>query len=371
MDDEKRSLDAKQYQNIKQKMSLIHLSVTFVLLTGLVFTDVSRLFWGWAEHIHPFVPAALAFYFLFISLYFLIVDFPFSLFTGFLLEKAFHLSNHTFSTWFVDFLKKSILSFVFSLLLLELLALLLLHKPQDWWWVAWMGYALISFGVGKIFPVWIVPLFYKYGPIANESIKQKIIQMASRYQMPIENVYSLNLSRTTKKANAAFMGIGATKRVVLSDTLLEKFNEDEIEVVVAHELGHAIHKDIYKQLIFGMIASFLFFLAGYHLFPMVAEKTGYQSVQDMAALPVLFLIFYVLGFILTPLQSAFSRKLEYAADAFSLQVFPKKEAFVSCMRKLAEVNLADPEPDPVYEWFFYDHPSISKRIARANVMEKD
>lgn len=365
MDDGKSSLEAKQYQKIKQKMTLIHLAVTFVLLTGLVFTDVSHMFWSWASEIHSLAPVTLGFYFLFVSLYFLIFDFPFSVFTGFLLEKAFQLSNHTFRSWFSDFVKKSILSFLFSLLLLELLGMLLIHRPYDWWWMAWIGYALISFGIGKIFPVWIVPIFYKYGPIANESIKQKIMQMAGQYHLPIENVYSLNLSRTTKKANAAFMGIGKTRRVVLSDTLLRNFTEDEIEVVVAHELGHAIHKDIYKQLSFGMILSFLFFLAGFFLFPWLAQKTGYRGVQEMAALPVLFLIFYVLGFILTPLQSAFSRKLEYAADAFALKVFPKKEAFVSCMEKLAKVNLADPEPDALYEWFFYDHPAISKRIARA------
>jgi len=223
----------------------------------------------------------------------------------------------------------------------------------------------MSYILGKVFPVFIVPLFYKYGKVENESLKQRIFDLAKRYGLPVENVYSLNLSRTTKKANAAFMGMGKTKRVVLSDTLLAHFTADEIEAVVAHELGHFKHKDIWKSLGLGLMSSFAGFWMVFRVLDPAARAFGFQGVGDIGALPLVFLIFFGFHLLMMPLQNGFSRMLERAADRFALTAFPQKEAFISCMDKLSRVNLADPDPHPLVEWLFYDHPAISKRIKAA------
>ncbi len=356
---------AKAYQRERQRLTLFHLVLTPALLCLALILPVSQAISQWARSItvQPELMAGLVFAGL--SLYLLIFDLPFAVYSGYSLEKRYDLSNQTFGAWVVDFLKKALLSFAFSALLIVGLYALIRHFPERWWLLAWAAYAGISYVIGKIFPVLIVPLFYKYSRLENEGLKQKIVQLAGRYGLPLENVYSINLSKTTKKANAAFMGIGRTKRVVLSDTLLENFNDAEIEAVVAHELGHFKHADIWKQLILGLFVSFLaFWLMNAALDP-AARALGFAGSADPGSMALLFLIFDIFSLVMTPLHCAFSRVLERAADRFALQATETPSSFISCMEKLAKVNLADPDPHPVYEWFFYDHPAISKRIKMA------
>ncbi|HXV28147.1 MAG TPA: M48 family metallopeptidase, partial [bacterium] len=285
--------------------------------------------------------------------------------SGYVLEHQFDLSNQNLAAWIKDFIKKTVLSFIFSLALIEVLFFLIWNFTGHWWVFAWAGFALVSYGVGKIFPVWIIPLFYKYGKVESESLTKRIIDLAARYGLPVENVYTLNLSKTTKKANAAFMGIGRTKRVVLSDTLIQNFSENEIETVVAHELGHFKHRDIWRQLALGLVTSLFAFWLAFRVMDPLSGQFGLQGAGDIASLPLLFLIFYAVSLILMPLQNGFSRWLERGADRFALQACPERDIFISCMEKLGQVNLANPNPHPVYEWFFYDHPSIHKRIQMA------
>ncbi len=367
MQDSSGEMKAKAYQKKKQALSLFHLIYSPAVLFLTVALPVSAIFKDWAYTAITQDYGALALYFGFFSFFLLVLDFPFSIYSGFILEHQYALSNQTFAAWFKEFLKKSLLSFVFSLLLIEALFALIWNFPDTWWLMAWAGFALVSYGVGKIFPVWIVPLFYKYSPLNQDALRRRILDLANRYKMPVENVYSLNLSKTTKKANAAFMGIGKTKRVVLSDTLLEHFTDDEIEVVVAHELGHFIHRDIIKSLVFGIVISFFSFWIAFRALDPLAGIFGFEGAGDIAALPILFLIFYAISLILMPLQNGFSRWRERAADRFALAAFPKRDAFMTCMEKLGRVNLADPDPNPLYEWFFYDHPAIRKRIRMAQM----
>lgn len=357
--------DAKSYQKIKQRLSLFHMAWTPVLLGIAGFSPLSRCFKDLAEGAGPHAWAVLAVYFTLFSLFFLVIDLPFTFYSGFTLEHRYGLSNQTLGGWASFLVKRSLLSFALSLVLLEGLYFFIWHYPENWWLLAWAGYAAVSLVLGKIFPVFIVPLFYKYDVIKDESLRGRIFGLAKRYGMPVENLYSINLSKTTKKANAAFMGMGKTKRVVLSDTLLENFSHDEIETVVAHELGHYKHRDIVKQLVFGFAASLAAFWLAFQTLSHLARSAGYEGAGDIAALPILFLIFYVFGLLLTPAQSGFSRALERAADRFSLEAFPHPGIFISCMEKLGRLNLADPEPNPVYEWFFYDHPAIGRRIEMA------
>ena len=359
---------AKDYQKKKQVLTLVHLVWTPVVLGLMILTPFSHLLKQTAVAIaaQPYLTAAL--YTLLFILFLSLADFPFTVYSGFVLEHRFQLSNETFAAWLKDYAKKMALSTGFTILLILGLYALIWNFPFHWWLAAWAGYALVSYGLGKIFPVWIVPLFYKYGKVESEGLKKRILNLASRYGMPVENVYSINLSKTTKKANAAFMGMGRTKRVVLSDTLLDSFTEDEIETVVAHELGHFKHRDIWKQLGFGLLVSFLTFRIAFLAMEPAAKALGFDGAGDIGSLPLLFLFFFFFTLFLMPLQNGFSRWMERAADRFALTAFPYPKVFISCMEKLGRVNLADPDPNPVFEWIFYDHPSIGKRIRMAKAL---
>lgn len=362
---ESREQMAKRYQSVRQKLALWGLVWTPLMLLVILIPAVNESLYGIAAATFTSPYSVLALYFLLLSLFLLFFDLPLSFYSGYILEHQFQLSNQSVGGWLWQSAKQMVLSFVLSLILVIALYALIWNFQSDWWWIAWIAYAAVSYIMGKLFPVFIVPLFYRYGKLEDAVLKEKILAMATKYEMPVENVFSLNLSKTTKKANAAFMGIGKTKRVVLSDTLLSHFTHDEIETVVAHELGHYKHKDIWKQLAFGLVSSLAAFWLAYHILPGLALFFGLKGAGDVQAMPLLFLVFYLFSVILMPLQNGFSRWMERLADQFSLDAYPKPDVFISCMNKLADVNLSDKQPHPVYEWFFFDHPAISRRIAMA------
>ena len=363
---------AKVYQEIRRKLTLFQLILTPALLGILI---ASGWTFGMRQNAVAFAGGSdwgvVAVYFILFSLFFLVFDLPLSFYSGFFLEHQFGLSNQNFSQWLMELLKKTLLSFALSLGLLECLYWIIRVDPAHWWFWSWAAYAFVSYILGKVFPVVIVPLFYKYGRLEDKELETKVLKLASRFEMPVGNVYALNLSKTTKKANAAFMGIGRTKRVVLSDTLIENFTHVEVEVVVAHELGHYKHHDVWRLLSFGLVASLIAFATGFFGMNALASALLLGSTADVAGLPLLFLIFYVVNLILMPLMNGYSRRREWAADIFALKALETPETFISCMEKLGEQNLADPEPPAWYEWFFYDHPSIVKRIEMAKNWKTD
>jgi STE24 endopeptidase len=362
---------AKEYQIIRRRLSLFHLILTPSLLGILI---ASGWTFGMRQNAVALAGASdwgvVAVYFVLFSLYFLIFDLPLSFYSGFVLEHQFGLSNQDFGQWLMELLKKTLLSFALSLVLLECLYVIIRVDPLRWWLWAWAAYAFVSYILGKIFPVVIVPLFYKYGKLEDKELEARVLKLAARFDMPVGNVFSLNLSKTTKKANAAFMGIGRTKRVVLSDTLIHHFTHAEVEVVVAHELGHYKHHDVWRLLALGLAASLIAFAVGFWGIRALAEMLALSSSADVAGLPLLFLIFYAVNLILMPLLNGYSRRRERAADRFALKALETRDVFISCMKKLGEQNLADPEPPAWYEWFFYDHPSIGKRIAMAEKQDE-
>ncbi|MBU9888495.1 MAG: M48 family metallopeptidase [Candidatus Omnitrophica bacterium] len=357
---------AAEYQRIRRRLTLFHLFLTPALLVILLS---SGLTFGMRANAVALTGGndwgTVALYFFLFSLYFLIFDLPLAYYSGFVLEHRFSLSNQTFGQWAVEFLKKAILSFVLSLVLIEFLYFIIRKSPSHWWLWAWGGYAFVSYILGKVFPVLIVPLFYKYGKMEDTALETKVLALAARFQMPAKNVYSLNLSKTTRKANAAFMGIGKTKRIVLSDTLIENFTHPEVEVVVVHELGHYKNHDVWRLLGFGLMASLIAFAVGFWGIDLLSRPLNLDSAANVAGLPLLFLIFYAVNLILMPLMNGYARRRENAADRFALAACDNPHVFISCMRKLGEQNLADFDPPAWYEWFFYDHPSIGKRIKKA------
>ncbi len=355
---------SKEYQGIRNRLVLAGLILTFVLFFLLFSFDLSRWFFelSGSGHSRYF---RLLLYFLALSAYFFICGIPLRIYSGFVLEHRYQLSNQNFQGWLLDEVKKELISFLFSAVLVTGLYWMIWRFPSGWWIGTWVGYTLVSIILGKLFPVLVVPLFYRYKPIAEGPLKQRILALASRFGMNVENIYSLNLSKTTKKANAMFCGLGKTKRVVLADTLLDRFTDDEIEVVTAHELGHFVNRDIWRHLGFGMLTSAVIFWLSFRTVLYLEPSFGLNGAEDIQAMPILFFIFFLASLFLTPLSHAYSRWRERLADLFALKTLSSKGAFISTMEKLSETNLADPNPHPLIEFLLYDHPSIQKRISMA------
>ena len=355
-------MDSKKYNNIKLSVSIINGVLTFFLF--LLFVSL-----GYSEKLVDYISTfssnnylTLLIFTVILSSVLSIIFSPLSYYSGFYLEHKFELSNQTFFAWVLENLKGTLLGGVIGLPLL-LAFYYTLNQFGDLWWLPFaILIFLFSVVLAKLVPIIILPLFYKITPIENLELKEKIIQLSKNVNMNVENIFQFNMSKDTKKANAAFTGLGKTKKILLGDTLLNEFTNDEIETVIAHELGHYKNKHIIKNLIVGTISSFvvLFLLAKLYSFSL--SWFGFENIIEIAALPILALWGMVLGIIQTPLTNILSRKYEYEADEYAVKSTGKANVFINTLDKLTEQNLSDKEPHPFVEWFFHSHPSVKRRI---------
>ncbi|MGR3303139.1 MAG: M48 family metallopeptidase [Candidatus Scalindua sp.] len=305
---------------------------------------------------------------LYIIVFVLIIDIitiPLSFYGGFVLEHIFKLSNQKFLAWVKTEIKKFLLSLVLLIIMVETMYIFLRNFPNSWWIFVTIIWIFISIIIAKLAPVLIFPLFYKSVPIENEDIKKGLVSLSEGTGINIQGVYKINLSKDTKKANAALAGMGSTRRVLLGDTLLDSYSLAEIRSVFAHELGHHVYHHIWKMLVIGTITGGLGFAICHYVLSKMIEILGFQSIHDIAAFPVICMVLGALGFILMPIQNAISRRFERECDRYAIEKTNDPEAFISAMDKLAEQNLADRTPNRLIEFLFYSHPPISKRIEMA------
>ena len=294
-----------------------------------------------------------------------IITIPLSFYGGFVLEHIYNLSNQKISGWAKDELKKLLISIIFFIIMVEIMYIFLRNFPNSWWVFVTFIWIFFSVIMAKLAPVLIFPLFYKSVPLDNKEIKNSLKSLAEGTGINIKGVYKINLSKDTKKANAALAGLGNTRRVLLADTLLDSYTLDEIKSVFAHELGHHVYHHIWKMLVIGTVSGCI----GFALCHLVLSKTivvlGYQNIHDIAALPVVCIVLAASGFVLLPFQNAISRRFEKTCDRYAIDKTNNPESFISTMDKLAEQNLADRTPNRLVELLFYSHPSITRRIEMA------
>ncbi len=355
-------MDSKKYNNIKLALGIGEAIVTFLLIIFFVESGISIA-------LEKLLSAYFSNkYFLFLGFLFVastasaILFFPINYYNGFYLEHKYDLSNQTFLKWIWEGLKGLIVSAVVGIPIL-LLFYYSINKFEQLWWLPFaIALFLISVVLAKIVPLIILPLFYKITPIDNVELIERINRLAKNAGIKVENVFKFDMSKNTKKANAAFTGIGKSKRILLGDTLLDNYSEDEIETVIAHELGHYKKKHIVKNIAFGTLSSFvtLFIIANFY--SLTLSWFGFESIKTIAALPLLMLWGMLIGLIQTPISNIISRKYEYEADEYAVISTQKPESFISTLNKLNEQNLGDKNPHPFIEWFFYSHPSVKKRI---------
>jgi STE24 endopeptidase len=295
---------------------------------------------------------------------------PLAFINGYIVEQRFGLSRQTLPAWLADQLKAHAIGLALGLPLVEGLYAVLRGFPRYWWLVVSAAAIPLTTLMAQLFPVVIAPRFNTYAPLDDEQLAGRLERLAARSGIDVAGVMTMDMSRRTSKANAFFAGLGATRRIVLSDTLLERFTPQEIEAVVAHEIAHQANRDLWRFIALGAaltlaISAAAHRVVGAFLARFGRDQLGTRELADIRSLPALGLAFSVAGLLLTPLQLAYSREIERRADAFALALTRDPDAFSSAMMKLAETNLADPAPSWLRVWLLYSHPPIVERVARA------
>ena len=284
---------------------------------------------------------------------------------GFSLERRFKLSTQRFRSWAWDEVKGFLVGLVLGGVLVEVLYFTIRQWPQHWWMPAWALFMGLFIILAQLAPVVLFPIFYKFEPLDNEDLRRRLVVLSQRAGTRVRGVYRWKLSEKSKKANAALTGLGATRRIILADTLLDNYTADEIEAVLAHELGHHVHRHILKSIfVQAAITLFGFWAANWTLHYAV-DQHMFEELSDFANLPLLALVSVALSFVLMPALNGYSRFNERQADRYAFESIASVEPFISSMNKLAEQNLAERTPSKWVEWFFHSHPAISRRLAAA------
>ena len=286
-------------------------------------------------------------------------------FYGFRLERRYKLSNQRFRSWIWDEFKGFLVGLVLGGIVVELLYFTIRQWPQNWWVLAWILFMVLFIVMAQLAPVVLFPIFYKFEPLDDEELRRRLVVLSERAGTRVRGVYRWKLSEKSKKANAALTGLGATRRIILADTLLDNYSPDEIEAVLAHELGHHVHRHILKSMLVQAAITFVGFWAANWTLHYAVDRHMFEQLSDFANLPLLALVSVVLSFLLMPALNAYSRYNERQADRYAFESISSVEPFISSMNKLATQNLAERTPSKWVEWLFYSHPSISRRLAAA------
>ena len=366
--DPEKQKQAKEYARIRRRLWLVD------TIAGAVYA-LLWLFLGWSTSLrdwlstfttNPWLLVPL-FVFIFGGIYTLI-NLPLGYYSGFVLPHRFGQSNQSFKDWVIDQLKGLAVGAPLGLIVLELLYLALRVTGSLWWLWAAAGMLVFSVLLSNLAPVLIAPLFNKFVPLGDEhnELADRLLELARRANTKVRGVFKSDMSRRSKAANAYLTGIGNTRRIVVGDTLINEFSIDEIETVLAHELGHHVHRDIPVLITFGTLSTTLsLFLASLAL-NWATNYFGFTGPADIAAFPALMLIFSAYGLVTMPIDNAVSRWRESMADDYALESTGKTEAFASAFTRLANQNLGEVDPEKWVVWMFYSHPPLGERIAKAN-----
>lgn len=370
--DPERQERAKEYARIQRRLMLVELGL------GGAYA-LAWLIIGWSNALKAVLLQwttnewlLVAGFGLIFGLGYFLLSLPLSYYEGFVLPHRYDLSTQNLQGWILDQFKGILVGGLLGGLVLEIIYAVLRIAPETWW--LWAAAILLVFNVilANLAPVLLMPLFFKFEPLGEEyaELKERLIRLAENAGAHVRGVYKFDMSRRTKAANAALTGLGNTRRIILGDTLLDEFSNDEIETVLAHELGHHVNKDIPM----GIAIESLTTLLGLYLASLVLEwgvgLFGFNGPADVAGLPLFILVIGLYSLITMPLSNAFSRWRERRADRYALQTTHKPEAFASAMTRLANQNLADADPEPWVEILLYSHPALNKRIAMAHQFER-
>lgn len=362
-----------RYQRLKRRGLVLEAAWTTCLLGGLLVTGWGHALAGRAERFisssgapAAVVPVAAAA--VFVVLIVLINEaglLPLAFRRGYALDRRYGLTAERPRAWLADHLKGQVVAGAISVAGAVVVVVCLRVWPARWWVPAWSGFVVLSVIAAWAMPVWILPRFYRFAPLDREDLVRRISGMATAAGVPAVGVYTWFLSEHSRRVNAMMTGLGANRRILVSDTLLADYSDEEVEVILAHELAHHVRHDVWKGLVAGAIVAGAALWLGHVALTRLAAPLGLRDAADPAGLPLLVLAAGVASLILAPLTNAFSRLYERQADRFALEATANPDAFASAIKRLSARNLADEDPPLFARLWFYSHPPVSERLAFA------
>jgi STE24 endopeptidase len=363
---------SSRYHRQRRRVAVLSVLLTTTWLAALAATGASIRLREFTQAISGGAAEAASTVAVYVCLLAILQDalgLPLAWYRGFALEHRYGLSSESFRAWAWDYLKSALVALALGLIAVEVVYFSLRRWP-DGWWIASAGAFIAGMLIlARLAPVFLLPIFYRFKPLDREALRLRLLELFSRAGVPVLGVYEWGLGEKTRRANAALVGTGSTRRVLLSDTLLEDYTDDEIEVILAHELGHHAHHDIVK----GLVLESLLLIAGFWLVDVVLASSwrplGLTSPADVAGLPLLLLTGGAVSLAGAPIVNALSRRSERRADRYALAMTRRPAAFVSAMRRLAAQNLVEPAPSTPTVWLFHTHPPIEERIRAARAFE--
>jgi len=364
---------AARYQRLKRRASMMSLAWSAGFLAVLLSSGGSQVLRDLAARAASAIAAPpwlqplviVPIYVVFLGALHEVGSLPIDFYRGFVLERRYGLATEQPRHWAYDHAKAALLGLAFGMAGATIVYAALAHLGAWWWVAAAVAFTLVAFSLTMLGPVVLLPLFHRYRPLEREPLRARLMDLAARGGIPAVNAYEWRLSDRTRTANAALAGLGATKRILVSDTLLSQYADDEIEVILAHELAHHVHRDIWKGMAWETALAFGGFFVADRMLGLAAPVLGLCGVADVAGLPVLLLGAMALSLGVLPVANVLSRRHEREADRFALDLTKNPAAFISAMRRLAAQNLAEERPSRLTRWFFCSHPPIEHRIAMA------
>ena len=359
--------DPGRYHRQQLLLRLSRLALGAGYLAVLVFAGGGAVLAAWAAHLTASAPGQVALVAAALGIGHALLGVPLSWLSSWVLPRRYGLLHQPLRAWLADRAKAAALGAAIGLAGVEVVYALLRVTPL--WWLAAAALAFaFAIALTAVLPVWVLPLFYRLTPLADATLSARLLALADRAGVSAVGVWIADQSRKSRTANAAVIGLGRTRRILLYDTLTAGFRPEEIEAVLAHELGHHAHGDLRRGLLVQGALSVATFWIASHALRAGVGRFGYASVADPAGLPWLALVLAALGLVLTPLVNAFSRYLERQADDFALALTRDPAGFIGAMERLAALNLAERRPHPLKEALLFSHPALDRRIARARAV---
>ena len=350
---------ATRYHRIRRRVSVLSTGAAALVLLGLVLTPASRLLADLAR-------GYVAIYVALLAIILEIVSLPFAFEAGWRLERKYGLSRETAGAWLRDRLKGFAVGVVIAVAAAELVYLAARLWPDRWWIAAGAFLTAGLILIAHLAPVLLMPLFVRIKPLNRPELSKRLASLSERAGVPVVGAFEWELGARTSKANAALTGFGSTRRILLSDTLLASYSDEEIEVILAHELSHHVHHDLWSAVAIESALLFGGTFAAHIVLTTIGPSFGIALVSDVAGLPLLLLTAGALSLLLAPLARALSRSHERRADAYALRLTGAPDAFVSAMKRLGAQNMAEERPS-AFAQLFQSHPPLAERIERARM----
>jgi STE24 endopeptidase len=354
---------AREYKRERAAMGAVRI-VVYVALSAWLLTGFTFAVEAWASAFGGGLPQYALYAFILYFVFWLPVI-PLGILGGFVLERRYGMSVQGLRSWLGDAAKGLGIGLGFSVLSVVVLYVLLAAAPDVWWLCAWLLALAVGLALTWLGPVVLAPLFYRYEPLADEILAARLRALADRARTKVVGVFRMVASAKTTRAFGGLAGIGNTRRIVLSDTLLNRYTPDEVETVIAHELAHHVHRDVARLMVAGAAASLVGLLAVDRILRAAVPVLGLADIAHIAGLPLIALTIAAISATVGPALNALSRRWEANADAFALTMTGNRDAFKSTIVKIHDQNLGIADPHPLVEFLFHDHPSGQRRVEAA------